>query len=237
MPEPTKVPWYPVAAALLAQLVEHLHGRRGSTVRVRQRASRSSANGSLLHPRIVRRVGVHGRATVIDGFGAQFVVPGFVAVDLAQPVLGAVLGQPRRGIGGPDVDRVARHVSRRARGGHPSGSFRFRAVLRDRLTESCSWYSGERQPLSTKNSTPSYAASVAAWRRAPSRSGSRLATPGISSSKTVVPSGTAPSASPSAPRCSLRRHGAHCEGRRWVMRPSRTRTPATGSRGLRRSPR
>ena len=30
------------------------------------------------------------------------------------------------------------------------------------------------------------------------RAGSRLATPGISSSKTVVPSGTAPSASPSA---------------------------------------
>jgi hypothetical protein len=38
---------------------------------------------SLLHPWIVRRVGVHRRATVIDGFGAQFVVPGFVAVDLA----------------------------------------------------------------------------------------------------------------------------------------------------------
>ena len=38
---------------------------------------------SLLHPWILRRVGVHGRATVIDGFGAQFVVPGLVAVDLA----------------------------------------------------------------------------------------------------------------------------------------------------------
>ena len=37
---------------------------------------------SLLHPWIVRRVGVHGRATVIGGVGAQFVVPGFVAVDL-----------------------------------------------------------------------------------------------------------------------------------------------------------
>ncbi len=47
--------------------------------------------GSLLHPWIVRRVGVHGRAAVIDRFRAQFVVPGFVAVDLAQPVLGAVL--------------------------------------------------------------------------------------------------------------------------------------------------
>jgi hypothetical protein len=38
---------------------------------------------SLLHPWIVRRVGVHGRATVIAGFGAQFVVPGFVAIDPA----------------------------------------------------------------------------------------------------------------------------------------------------------
>ena len=32
---------------------------------------------------------------------------------------------------------------------------------------SCAWYSGERQPLLTTNSTPSSAASVAAWRRAP----------------------------------------------------------------------
>ena len=72
---------------------------------------------------------------MIDRFGAQFVVPGFVAVDLAQPVLGAVLGQPRRGIEGPDVDRVPRHVRRRVRGGDPSGSFLFRAVLGDRLTK------------------------------------------------------------------------------------------------------
>src|ERR671930_2009726 len=77
---------------------------------------------SLLHPWIVRRVGVHGRATVIDGFGAQFVMPGFVAVDLAQPVLGAVFGQPRRGIGVPDVDRLPRHVRIRAGGGDPSSS-------------------------------------------------------------------------------------------------------------------
>src|SRR5882762_8965655 len=49
------------------------------------------------------------------------------------------------------------------------------------------WYSGERQPLSTRNATP---LSVAAWRRAPRSAGSSLATPGISSSKTVVPSGT-----------------------------------------------
>jgi len=60
-------------------------------------------------------------------------VPGFVVVDLAQPVLGAVLGQPRRGIGGPDVDRVPRHVSRRLRGGHPPGGFLFGSVLGNRL--------------------------------------------------------------------------------------------------------
>jgi hypothetical protein len=30
---------------------------------------------------MVRRVGIHGRAAVIDGFGAQFVVPGFVIED------------------------------------------------------------------------------------------------------------------------------------------------------------
>jgi hypothetical protein len=80
---------------------------------------------SRLHSWIMRSVGVHGRATEIDGFGAQFVVPGFVAVDLAQPVLGAALGQPRRGIEGPNVNRVPRHVSRRVGGGDPSGSFRF----------------------------------------------------------------------------------------------------------------
>ena len=72
---------------------------------------------------------------MIDGFGAQFVVPGFVAVDLAQPVLGAALGQPRHGIEGPHVDRVPRHVCRRVRGGHPPGGFLFGSVLGNRLTK------------------------------------------------------------------------------------------------------
>jgi hypothetical protein len=71
---------------------------------------------------------------VIDGFRAQFVVPGFVAVDLAEPVLGAVPGQPRRGIG-PHVDRVPRHVSRRLRRGDPPGGFLFGSVLGNRLTK------------------------------------------------------------------------------------------------------
>ena len=72
---------------------------------------------------------------MIGRFGAPFEVSGFVAVDLAQPVLGTLLGQPRRGIGGPNVDRVPRHVSRCLRGGHPPGGFLFGSVLRDRLTK------------------------------------------------------------------------------------------------------
>ena len=38
-------------------------------------------------------------------------------------------------VGRPEVDRVPRHVRRRVGGGHPSGGFLFRAVLRDRLLE------------------------------------------------------------------------------------------------------
>ena len=72
---------------------------------------------------------------MVDRFRAQLVVPGFVAVDLAQPVRGAMPGQPRRGIGGPDVDRVPRDVSRRLRGGHPPGRFLFGSVLGNRLTK------------------------------------------------------------------------------------------------------
>src|SRR5215470_12880250 len=93
-----------------------------------------------------------------------------------------------------DVLGVATH--RAARSSEP--------YLRIACSRSRSWYSGERQPLSTKNTTPSSAAAVAALRRAASRAGSSLATPGIPSSKTVVPAGTAPSAAPNAPRGALR---------------------------------
>ena len=57
----------------------------------------------------------------IDGSGAQLVVPRFVAVDLAEPVPGAVPGQPRRGVGPPDVDCVSRLVGGSAGHRHPSG--------------------------------------------------------------------------------------------------------------------
>ena len=46
-----------------------------------------------------------------------------------------MLGQPRRGIGAPDVDRVPRHVSRRLRRGHPPGGFLGGSVLGNRLTK------------------------------------------------------------------------------------------------------
>jgi hypothetical protein len=46
-----------------------------------------------------------------------------------------VLGQRRRGVERPDVDRIPRHVSRRLRGGHPPGGFLFGSVLGHRLTE------------------------------------------------------------------------------------------------------
>ena len=45
-----------------------------------------------------------------------------------------MLGQPRRGIGVPDVDRVPRHVCRRLRGGNPPGGFHFGSVLGNRFT-------------------------------------------------------------------------------------------------------
>ncbi len=109
---------------------------------------------------------------------------------------------------------------------------------------SCSWYSGERQPLSTKSSTPSYAASVAARRRAPRRAGSRLATPAIPSAKTVVPSGTALSRSPGAPRCSRRRtsignaavedeDGSNCWPRATAIAAMTTSRPAARSLRIR----
>lgn len=45
---------------------------------------------SPAHPRVVCGVGIHGRATMTDRLGTQFVVPGLVAVYLAQTVFGAM---------------------------------------------------------------------------------------------------------------------------------------------------
>ena len=171
----------------------------------------------------------------IDGLGAQLVVPGLVAVDLAQPVRGAVLGQPRRGLGGPDVDRVPRHVSRRVGGGHPAGGLRLRAVLRDRLVEEL----------------------LLVLRGAPAAVDDEL-DPVVRGIGRGLAQGTEqrrgrgwphPGSRRRRPSCRRGRHRRPRRARHGARRedssraavedatPSRTRTPATGSRGLRRSPR
>ena len=87
------------------------------------------------HPRVVGRVGVHARATVVDGRAAPFVVPGLVAVDLAQAVPGPVLGQPRRGRDRSQVHGISRDVRRCLRGGDPPSRFLDGPVRRDRLAK------------------------------------------------------------------------------------------------------
>lgn len=56
------------------------------------RRGRSIVSWSPLHPGIERWIGIHRGTASTGRFGAQFVVPGFVAIDLAQPVPGAVPG-------------------------------------------------------------------------------------------------------------------------------------------------
>ncbi len=185
---------------------------------------------SPLHPRIVGRVGVHGRAAVIDGLGAQLVVPGLVAVDPAQPVRGAVRRtatrrrrrarcRPRR----PTRARTSRawppsgrppppsRTSRPPRGAAAPGTPRSASRCRRR----------------TRRRRPRHRSPPGAGRRADRRRAWRR--PGPSSSKTVVPSGTAPPASPSARRA--RRGGRRGDRRSRPATPSRTRTPAAGRRG------
>ena len=175
---------------------------------------------------------------MIDGFGAPFVVPGFVAVDLAQPVLGAVFGQPRPGSGRPDIDRVSSHVSRRLRGGHPPGGFLFGSVLGNRLTmklilvlrRTPATIDEERDPVvrgircSSAQGTEQVGLEVGYTRKLviEDRRALGYGTVSLAKRTTVLTAKTTVLTD---------------EGRRWVMRPSRTRTPATGSRGLLRLPR
>jgi hypothetical protein len=86
---------------------------------------------SRLHPRVLSRIRIHRRATVVDSSGTQFVMPKLTAVDLTQPVCGTVLRQPSRGIERADVDRPTQHMSRRLRIGHPPRGLFLRAVLDD----------------------------------------------------------------------------------------------------------
>ena len=133
---------------------------------------------------------------MVDGLRSQLVVPGLVAVDRHRPYAAPcadshVAPEEPRSTASPftcaDVWGVA--TQRAASASEP--------YFETACWSSCSWYAAERQPLSTVNRTPLAAASVAARRRAASRSASSLATPGISSSKTDVPVGMAPPATPS----------------------------------------
>ena len=186
---------------------------------------------SLLHPWIVRRVGVHGRAAVIDR------LRGAVRSARARCRRSGTARTRRRA-------RTATPWHRRARcrprpptrertcwGWPPSGRLpASEPYFETASRRSCSWYSGERQPLSTSNSTPSS--------RHPSR-------PGAGRRGELDRGWRHPESRRRRPSCRRGRHrrprqahhGARREGRRWAMRPSRTRTPATGSRGPRRSPR
>lgn len=72
---------------------------------------------------------------MVDRFIAELVVPRFIGVHLAQPVPGAVLGQPGHGVGVRDVDRLPGYVRRCLGSGDPSGGFLFGPVPRDGLTK------------------------------------------------------------------------------------------------------
>src|ERR1044072_7910313 len=66
--------------------VKYAESPEAAAEREGRRAGKRDRGRSLLHPRVVGRVRVRGRAPVLDGVGAQLEVPGLVVVDPAQPV-------------------------------------------------------------------------------------------------------------------------------------------------------
>src|SRR4051812_8862164 len=86
-----------------------------------QFSSQSAGWSSPMHPWVVRGICVLGGASVARGARPQLVVPGLVAVDLAEPVRPAVLRQPPLGVAGAQVDGVTGHVRRRLGRGDPPG--------------------------------------------------------------------------------------------------------------------
>ena len=168
---------------------------------------------------------------MIADFGAQFVVPGFVAVDLAQPV--------RR--------RRARTATRRRR----RARCRPRRPTRERTC--WGWPPTGRPPPLSRTSRPPHGAvapgtpgNASRCRRGTRprrlRHRSQLGAGHRADQRRGWPHPGSRRRRPSCRRGRRRqprhaRHGARCEGRRRVMRSSRARTPATGSRGPRRSPR
>ncbi|MET4060283.1 thiamine pyrophosphate-dependent acetolactate synthase large subunit-like protein [Arthrobacter sp. UYP6] len=89
------------------------------------------ADSWRVHPRVLCRVRVHRGTAVRDGVGQISEMPRFVAVHLAEPVPGAVRGQPLKGSVRPDVHGAPAHVGRRLRSGHPAGCLFLGAVPGD----------------------------------------------------------------------------------------------------------
>src|SRR5690606_13895258 len=51
------------------------------------------------HPRVLRRVGIPGRAAIDDGLGSELEVPRLVGVDLAEAVASLPIRRPSPGLG------------------------------------------------------------------------------------------------------------------------------------------
>ena len=182
---------------------------------------------------------------MIAGFGAQFVVPGLVAVDLAQPVLGAVLRtatprhrrarcrprlptRERTCWGWPPIGRLPAlsRTSRSPRGGAAPGTPANASRCRRR----------------TRRRRPRHPSRPGAGRRGAPDRGWRH--PGPRHRRPSCRRGRTPSASPSALDAARGASSGSREGRPtrarmpWSARaPSRPTTPATRSRRRRRSPR
>jgi hypothetical protein len=205
--------------------------------------SLSKARSSLLHPWIVRWVGVHGRATVIDGLRATFVVPSLVA----------------RRSGTARTRRRARTATRR----HRRARCRPRRPTRE---QTCwGWPPIAWLPLLSRTSrsphgvvlpgTPGNASRYR--RRARPRRLRHQLQPGAEHRGALDQRWLHPESRRRRPSCRRGRHrqprpahhGAHCDDGRRVVRPwrartppgartpSRAKTPANRSRELRRAPR
>ena len=187
----------------------------------------------LLHPWIVRWVGVHGRAA------RDRWLPGAVRSATARCRRSGTARTRRRA-------RTATRRRGRARcrprlptreptpwGWPPIGWLPLRAVLRDRLTEQSLLVLRGTPAAIDVELDPVVCGVGCSLAQGTEQISVELGYTRDSSAKTVVPSGTAPSASPSPPRCSLRRTwvgDAGGEGEDAVG----TRTPAVGNRGPRR---
>ena len=147
MPPPLPVP---VSAGVVSS-----SPRRSAATMARAASGRELCLESLLHPRIVRRVGVHGGAAVIDR------PRGAARSARARCRRSGTARTRRRARTATPRHRRARcrprppTRGRTCRGWPPSG----RLPLPSRTSttasrSSCSWYSGERQPLSTTKLDP-----------------------------------------------------------------------------------